>query len=575
MAKVRAARSTRTKAVGYLRCSTDKQEASIPDQRKAVQKYADDNGYEIVRWYIDDGISGDDTERRAGFLSMHHVACNGRDFDCIIVWDQDRFGRFNSMQAGYYIYPLMKAGVKLVTVNEGLINWDDFTGRLMYTIKQEGKHQFLHDLSRNVLRGHIEAAQAGSWVGSIPYGYVLQGPKKNKRLVLGDPRKVKVVKRIFHEFTRKGYSMSLIAARLNADKIDSPGWGKKGRRNRWICDTVKSILENPAYIGTFRSNRSTRCKYHYFSNGQIVPGSKKGLKDESDWIVIPDHHAAIIDNDTFEHAQKILGKGKTGRPPHTADTNPYLFVDLLRCGRCGEKLWGFPGGKGKKFRYYECKRMRQSKGKECHGSTVREDQVLQNLVDDLQCEILGGEVEDRIRHKAKNGTLTAKDVPEAFDTLKRLLTVQEIPRTDPKQLKKQIERLDADIAKMTDNLPLLDPENIPSAQEKIRAYKAQRAELARELNDVPTERDLNSTVLTVLSKLYRLCSMEPEKIKPVLRELDYIMVFTTIDGQKTRRRHKLRRGEIHLRNGGAINAPPKVQPLVRNVTGKLNPHPSG
>ena len=38
-------------AVAYYRMSSDKQEASIPEQREAVQAYAKAHGYRIVREY--------------------------------------------------------------------------------------------------------------------------------------------------------------------------------------------------------------------------------------------------------------------------------------------------------------------------------------------------------------------------------------------------------------------------------------------------------------------------------------------------------------------------------------------
>jgi site-specific DNA recombinase len=158
--------------VAYLRRSTSKQEKSLDDQRTEIERYAAANGYRIVRWYQDDGISGDATECRDGFLKLHKAACNGRNFDVVLVWDQDRFGRFDSMEAGYWIHPLRKAGVRLVSVTEGPINWDDFTGRVMYGLKQEGKHQFLRDLSRNVARGQISNAEKGFLCGqAAPYGY--------------------------------------------------------------------------------------------------------------------------------------------------------------------------------------------------------------------------------------------------------------------------------------------------------------------------------------------------------------------------------------------------------------------
>ena len=158
-------------AVAYYRMSTDRQAASIPAQREAVEAYARQHGYHIVREYTDEGISGDATEKRTGFLAMHRAACE-REFEAILVWDIDRFGRFNSMEAGYWIHPLMQAGVQLVTVNEGIINWKDFTGRVIYSLKQEGKHQYLLDLSRNVTRGQIRNAKKGYLCGqAAPYGY--------------------------------------------------------------------------------------------------------------------------------------------------------------------------------------------------------------------------------------------------------------------------------------------------------------------------------------------------------------------------------------------------------------------
>src|SRR5262249_19835927 len=111
-------------AAGYLRRASDSesQETSIPDQRRAVEKFAAEKGYTMVRSYVDDGISGDNTEKRAGFLQMHHDAQHLRDFKVILCWDKARFGRFDSLEYGYYCHPLRKAGVVLVTVTEGAVD---------------------------------------------------------------------------------------------------------------------------------------------------------------------------------------------------------------------------------------------------------------------------------------------------------------------------------------------------------------------------------------------------------------------------------------------------------------------
>ena len=52
-------------AVGYIRMSSDKQEASPQQQRKEIETYAAEHGYRIIDWYIDEGISGSRSDREA------------------------------------------------------------------------------------------------------------------------------------------------------------------------------------------------------------------------------------------------------------------------------------------------------------------------------------------------------------------------------------------------------------------------------------------------------------------------------------------------------------------------------
>ena len=64
------------------------------------------------------------------------------DFKAILVWDQDRFGRFSPHEASYRTYPLAQAGIQLVTTDKGPIDWNDFTEWLTYSVNQHGNfHQ--------------------------------------------------------------------------------------------------------------------------------------------------------------------------------------------------------------------------------------------------------------------------------------------------------------------------------------------------------------------------------------------------------------------------------------------------
>ena len=92
-------------AVGYIRMSSDKQEASPEQQRQEIIALGKRDGYKIIRWYTDEGISGDATEKRFEFQRMISDSDRG-DFQAVLCWDQDRFGRFDSIEAGHWIHPL-------------------------------------------------------------------------------------------------------------------------------------------------------------------------------------------------------------------------------------------------------------------------------------------------------------------------------------------------------------------------------------------------------------------------------------------------------------------------------------
>ena len=62
----------RVRAVGYLRVSSQAQageeKVSLTEQKKDIQFYCDDHGYEVVEWYED--IGSGSSKRRRSFQRM-------------------------------------------------------------------------------------------------------------------------------------------------------------------------------------------------------------------------------------------------------------------------------------------------------------------------------------------------------------------------------------------------------------------------------------------------------------------------------------------------------------------------
>lgn len=509
-----------------------------------------------------------------------------------------------------------------------MIDWETARGRRDLAAKQEAAHEYLLKLSRGVTRGQLSQALRGSWIGSVPYGYAIrtiktkempaelvklskqwrksliaklginndylnrllsegreweddeqQDDKDFKLLELGDKHLVRVVQRIFKEFTGTGTverSMNDIANRLNVDHIDSPGCNKRGHQNRWRFDTIKWILQNRAYIGEFVFNRVSRSKYHHISGGERRPGGRKGINPESDWFVIKKHHNAIINSrKMWDDAQTKLALGKVGRPRHTPETNPYLFrPQLLFCGRCGRAMHGqesreFILGKGdsqwtKRITRYECRGKKYHQA--CDGTNVREDDLLNSLVEYLRSEfILPEDVDLRLWSKAEEGRLTEKDLPVGFSKLRRLLVGQIPKRADTKRTEKEIKQLRAKIDTGRANLLFMkDQKNINVGEESIRAMEQRVEELTIAVQDQPTEQDIITTTRQVLARLFQLsCTNQPKLFRPAARKLlgdmESITVYTAHTGHGNGRRNSLKRCEFRLKSVGVI-------------TGKSNPH---
>ena len=93
-------------AVAYLRCSTNMQDQSIPDQRKAILDFAETHGYKVVDCFIDEGISGVSVDKRDSFNRLMKTVENAdKSIEYILVYDISRWGRFpDSDESAYWEY---------------------------------------------------------------------------------------------------------------------------------------------------------------------------------------------------------------------------------------------------------------------------------------------------------------------------------------------------------------------------------------------------------------------------------------------------------------------------------------
>ena len=405
-------------AVLYLRMSDDRQERSIADQRAELLAYATKHGYRILREYTDSGVSGDDTKRRAGFLRMREDAQKG-EFQVVLAWDQDRFGRFDPIEGGYWILPFRNAGVRLETIAQGRIDWNDFAGRLLYLVQQEAKHAYLRDLSRNVLRGQVAKAREGRGAdGSAPYGYRLDD---DRRVIV--PKEAAVVRRIFEEYLSGG-AIRGVAASLNADGIPSP------RGKQWRSSTIRSLLVNRKYTGDFIWGKYAAGYYYGTNDGEIIPRQKTDKRQSTSPIEHPDHFEAIVDRKVFEAVQKRLKRQRRDTSPLHQKGQRFMLTGLLKCGHCGYAMIGYHWNRkktGERLKMYTCSSHHFQGKKVCTRNTIPEASLVDCVVRIIQQRYLSPENLDRLR-EALRQQQTQDSQHEPLDTDRIRKRVAELDR---------------------------------------------------------------------------------------------------------------------------------------------------
>lgn len=89
----------RFRGVAYYRHSArDRQENSVAIQQELVQKWARDNGVDIIHEFADRGKSGLTAEGRDGFNDMmENWVRQRRDFEFVLCLDVSRWGRFQDI----------------------------------------------------------------------------------------------------------------------------------------------------------------------------------------------------------------------------------------------------------------------------------------------------------------------------------------------------------------------------------------------------------------------------------------------------------------------------------------------
>lgn len=230
-------------AIGYIRVSTEQQggddKFGIDVQKQEILLYANDNGYHIVDWKIDEK-SGAEDDRPALNEILYGDNISNPPIDAVIIFKTDRLARDTKLYF-YYLYVLEKRNIKLLSTKEDFAEGGEFTN-IYRALIQFVAEQERRNIALRTSKGRSIKAQCGGYSGGrVPYGYSV----KDGVLVINENERP-VVELIFEE-ARQGTSM-LATTR----KLEEAGYcTRKGER--FQVSTIKSIINNePLYRGMYK-----------------------------------------------------------------------------------------------------------------------------------------------------------------------------------------------------------------------------------------------------------------------------------------------------------------------------------
>lgn len=312
--------SIKLRVAAYTRVSTssDDQLNSFAAQNQYyTTRIAENQNWELVDIYADEGISGTSIRKRTEFQRMI-ADCRKGKIDRILVKSISRFAR-NTAECLVTLRELKLLGVSVSFEKEN-IDTAGTSGELLTALFASFAQLESENISGNMRWGIQARMKEGNFVPSHqPYGYQLI----DHEIVIDTPR-AKVVCEIFHKYL-SGQNTWEIAELLNRMQIEHPEIGEQV----WTHKAVARILKNEKYIGDSLWQKTYRT--------DTLPTKEHSNRGEQPQYYAYNTHPAIIDKAVFENTQQLIASRRRHCQTDLC-SGQLLDQTKIICERCGQRL---------------------------------------------------------------------------------------------------------------------------------------------------------------------------------------------------------------------------------------------
>lgn len=342
-------------AYSYLRFSTPEQSFGDSSRRQRAK---------TLEWCEKKGVQLDNELKfhdlgKSGFTGAHfQEGALGEFFALVkdgtikpgsylVLEAIDRFSRENPMTAAGRLFDLVKAGITVVTVNDG----------------EEYSPERLGGRDTNVMlllvmkltQAHLESLRKSDQVGEA-WAKKKQIARREKKpitkrcpewlsiqdgkFVINEER-ASIVYRIF-DATIAGFGRRAISRRMN--ELGVPAFrGKKG----WQTSSIAKVLSSKAVLGEYQPHVGRHSARNRSPQGEPIR----------------DYYPPIIEEKMFWQAQSIITSRQHGSAGRTGLTGAHILKGLAKCGECQSVMHiSNKGAKPKGGVYLVCENAKRKMG---------------------------------------------------------------------------------------------------------------------------------------------------------------------------------------------------------------------
>ena len=303
----------------------------IPMQRIECRKFAEQQGWNIIKELCEKGVSGFkiSADDRDAIQELREDAMNQR-FDVLLVFMFDRLGRRDD-ETPFVVEWFAKQGIRIFSVKEGEQKFESHTDSLINYIRYWQSEGESRKTSMRIKTRLDQMRGEGLYTGGTPrYGYraVEKGRRNKKDKPVKDleicPEEAAVVKEIFERTVYEGAGSFILATELSARGV------RTHHGAQFNVSTINKILRDRQYLG-------------YLITQDITSPHLPELQ--------------IIDEALFNAAQEITEQRKTQnaawRNIPRQNCSGVLLGGNLYCAACGSRMTSSSPGEGAKRPYAE------------------------------------------------------------------------------------------------------------------------------------------------------------------------------------------------------------------------------